>query len=387
MNRVKLSFSEPVVIAQAGPEVTEWGFYQFPSVEILADGGVHVNYHIQKDSATAYGKDSAHAVSYDQGNTFRLLDARPDNGGVGLPNGDRVRLRYLPSVSLNDITLPDPIASNQLYGTQLGFYRAEDFPPELSGFPIERLASGDTEWKIEIKHIDAPYLVRYTTEGVLPHQMFWRLRLAPDNRLWAIAYPFTLMPDRPAECTPIFFVSEDNGKTFTYLSSVPYHAIPEIDAAYDRRSGYTEPDVAFMPDGSVICISRTENGKRGTTTQAPMYLARSTDNGATWSKPGFFDGLGVWPIIQPLANGVTLVCYGRPGLFVRATADPAGIEWDERIAVINPESGKTKTCAYAGLAALDESTAYFVYSDFSYPNPQGVPVKTILGCRIQTSVE
>ena len=118
-----------------------------------------------------------------------------------------------------------------------------------------------------------------------------------------------------------------------------------------------------------------------------MYLSRSTDNGKTWSKPLFFDTLGVWPIIQTLKNGVTLVCYGRPGLYLRATADPSGLDWDERITVINPGHNKQVTCAYAEMTALDDTTAYFVYSDFAYPNADGVPVKTILGCTVTTAMD
>ena len=385
MNRVRMTFGKPVVIAQASPEVKDWGYHQFPGVELLDDGGVHVHYHVERDSATTYGKASAHVVSYDGGYTFSTLEKKPDRSGILQPNGDRVRIKHLPSVLLDDIKIPEEIAKARK-GKRM-IYRAEDFPRELSGYPIERLRAGETEWHTEIKHVSAPHVVRYATEGVLPHQMFWRLRMAPDNKLWAIAYPYALLPGRPAECMPTYFVSDDNGETFTYLGSIPYQAIEALDDAHDKRNGFTEPDVAFMPDGSVISILRTENGVKGARARAPMYLSRSTDNGKTWSKPLFFDTLGVWPIIQTLKNGVTLVCYGRPGLYLRATADPSGLDWDERITVINPGHNKQVTCAYAEMTALDDTTAYFVYSDFAYPNADGVPVKTILGCTVTTAMD
>jgi len=40
------------------------------------------------------------------------------------------------------------------------------------------------------------------------------------------------------------------------------------------------------------------------------------------------------------------------------------------------------TCSYSGLVALDDASALVTYSDFSYPNAQGIPVKTILARRV-----
>jgi hypothetical protein len=40
-----------------------------------------------------------------------------------------------------------------------------------------------------------------------------------------------------------------------------------------------------MPDGSIICLLRTENGVR--VGSAPSYICRSADNGKTWDEPRF----------------------------------------------------------------------------------------------------
>lgn len=52
---MNLSVSEPVIVAQAPPEVKDWGRYQFPTVERLADGALHIEYSLEMDSATSYG--------------------------------------------------------------------------------------------------------------------------------------------------------------------------------------------------------------------------------------------------------------------------------------------------------------------------------------------
>ncbi|MEI6424787.1 MAG: hypothetical protein WCP55_21400 [Lentisphaerota bacterium] len=83
-------------------------------------------------------------------------------------------------------------------------------------------------------------------------------------------------------------------------------------------------------------------------------------------------------------NGVTLLSYGRPGFFLRATIDPAGLEWGERIQILEQGHG---TCSYSGLVAIDSNSAFVTYSDFAFPNGEGVPVKTILGRHVTIKPE
>ena len=391
MSSIQLILGNPVIAAQAEPGERRWGYCQFPLLERLGSGALHISYHSAPDSAKAYGIDSGkrHVVSYDEGKSFQSSNP-PSDGGVLLPNGDRVRIKHLPSPQADALELPAPVAEafNGYSRKGMPVFDADAIPPELSGYPIERLKTGETEWREEIKRVKVPNAGRYVSEGVFPHQMLWRMRLDPKGRLWGIAYPFFFNEKGVGGTQPLFLVSEDMGHTFTYLSTIPYQPNQALDPDWDKRADFTEPDVAFMPDGSVICLMRTENGIH--TGRAPMYLSRSTDGGSTWSVPHVFDHLGVWPTLLTLQNGVTLTCYGRPGLYVRATGDPAGLVWDERVAVIPydftlPEPHRPyDTCAYAELLALGDSEALLVYSDFNYPNADGVPVKTILARVIKT---
>jgi len=159
-----------------------------------------------------------------------------------------------------------------------------------------------------------------------------------------------------------------------------------------------------MPDGSMITLLRTDS-------LAPSYLARSVDGGKTWSEPKKFDKLGVWPVLCTLPCGVTLASYGRPGFFIRATDDPSGMEWDDPITIIPQEIadeeiiervdyfgtivrnedgenvGGPKTCSYSDMIPLDDNTALLVYSDFTVPNAEGKPCKTILARKITVEKE
>ena len=118
-------------------------------------------------------------------------------------------------------------------------------------------------------------------------------------------------------------------------------------------------------------------------TCAPSYIAYSYDGGNTWTKPVKFDRIGVSPQILKLDCGVTLASYGRPGVFLRATDDPHGKEWDAPVEILPfiPFESWTwglDSCSYTGLLSLDERTALLVYSDFGVKDDEGTERKCLL---------
>jgi hypothetical protein len=180
----------------------------------------------------------------------------------------------------------------------------------------------------------------------------------------------------------VFYRSTNFGRSWVELSEIPYQGDPLADPLWEVREGFSEPDVCFMPDGSIFCLIRTSDGNG----IGPLYWSRSEDNGLTWSKPTYFDDLGVWPTLLNLGCGVTLAAYGRRGLFLRATTDPSGIQWDERVAVVPPGEYQRDTCSYADLIEVDACSAFIVYSDFQVPGPDGTPRKSIMIRSIQAVV-
>jgi len=195
-----------------------------------------------------------------------------------------------------------------------------------------------------------------------------------------------------------FLRSDDFGHTWKYLSAISYTP-DKTDRHWALRAGYCEPNISFNPDGSLFCVLRTDDSFfRG-----PSYCAYSYDGGYTWTEPKRFDDRGVWPSFLNLKNGVTLVGYGRPGFFLRASADPGVKVWDERIEIIPQEQPYylvcqkcpmqplsddmlEKTCAYSDLIELSDDSAYFVYTHFEVPNAKGEPCKTILGRTVKTEI-
>ncbi len=385
MKTVSLHFDDPVTVALAPPDIRHWGPYQFPGLARLPDGRIQLSYHVEADSATAYGLPPARAVSPDDGQTWTVLPREQAGAGtvlswgtppLNLPNGDLLWTKQLRSRPVSELILPTkPLAVFRSYAVTHAYYRVEDLGRECSaGWLLWRLRGGRTEAEEEQAVVHLPGEVRCVTEGMLTFPWFQEMFLAPDGAVWAVNYAHRIANGRLQDkiCAKILR-STDNGHTFDLWSEIPYMPDPAADAKADERDGFTEPAVCFMPDGSALCLLRTTDGNG----VGPMYVSRSTDNGRTWSKPEVFDDLGVWPQMLTLKNGVTLAAYGRPGLYVRATSDPAGRCWEEKVEVVAPGALGSDTCSYSALLPLTDDTALIAYSDFNIPGPDGTPRKAI----------
>ena len=168
------------------------------------------------------------------------------------------------------------------------------------------------------------------------------------------------------------FSSKDNGRTWDFLSQLTTYG-----RNLEFSEGLCEPCLNIMPDGSILLLMRSggpTSGYKG----YPCYWARSTNNCESWSVVKKFDDIGVLPQMVTLSSGVTIATYGRPEMRIRATSDPTGKTW-QKAETFDLASGKVQTsCYYTDLLALDDTHALWIYSDFQYPNADGVPVKSII---------
>ena len=302
-----------------------------------------------------------------------------------LPDGSAVRCyNTRPSIYLDN--LPDGFVLPDTPDVEIIFWDEPSHMYYASRF-------GDYSWMIEKKYPDGEWHkiffdlklpdnhARYTSVGVIPRNHLHKLKLAPDGKLWAIAYQFFIngYNGKPV-FQPVFMVSDNNGEAFEFRGTIPYEPIPNADRFFAERDGFSEPDIAFLPNGNIVCIMRTQDCRGN----GPTYISHSNDEGHTWSKPEIFDDLGVLPSVVTLTCGVTLALYGRPGIYLRATSDPEACRWEERVTVLEPE---VKSCCNASILVTGNNTAAIVYSHFTYPDNNGVPRKTILFQNVEITAE
>lgn len=383
---MRMTLGDPITVVQALPDVRYWGPYQFPGLERLPNGEIQISFQIGADSATACGLPPMQAVSADEGKTWTVLPLAKAGAGAGsatqaalaLPNGDRIQIKMLPPLNASALQLPvKPVGHFVCYGQTFDYYRLDDLAPEArDGWWLYRFPKGKSVPVEERVTMRIPGELRVVTENVLPPP--WgtghRLLLAPDNAVWAIGEDCRMVNGTFREKWAMTVLrSTDNGHSFDLWGEIAYLPDPAADSQSAIRAGFTEPCVHFLPDSTAFCLLRTTDGNG----VGPLYVSRSTDNAKTWTKPEVFDDLGVWPQMLTLKNGVTLAAYGRPGLYVRATSDPAGRRWEDRVPVVAPGEIGCDTCSYAALLPLSDDTALIAYSDFNVPGPDGTPRKTI----------
>jgi hypothetical protein len=379
-----------VVVSQAPADIHKWGPWQFPNFQYLPDGRIVLRFHVAEDAASAYGEPSQVMISADGGTSWtKASDADQSLWGeefITLANGDLLRQDHLRAVPYatyaGKSALPSPIDKGDgLAKHGSARWNAAGFPTDLNGFHFSRMTSGSSTWKPEVASVHIPGETRYATGGVIVRPYFHRMLTGPDGTPWAAHYAARLVDGKPTSSEAIFLNSKDDGHTWNTVSTIPFVADLTMDPGAAKRGlGYTEPNLGFPPDGSIFTLLRTTGGARGI---GPLYYARSTDGTKTWTRARVFDDCGVWPAILTLKNGVTVSSYGRPGLYVRATADPSAQVWDPRVTIVTPGQATRETCSYSALQPVNDHEFLIAYSDFHYPAPDGSKRKTILVRRIE----
>ncbi len=419
---------EHVIVRGIRPEQQHWGAYQFPRPYNLGDR-LLVAVHVTHDDIKSFGETNRWFESRDKGVSWKEVDASVSTQcGLLLQNGDRIYFPMESGIKLDNYKMPSqqlytpgydfsrkaeegtlPIPDGMTYwmgGTTIRAYNADRLPESLSKkeWLAKRIPAGQTEAVTEYVKVDWPYLTRvvhsYGNGENILKPIFPRgnPKIGPDGAIWVSAFSGEghINPAN-GQYSPYYsaelFRSDDFGHSFKQRAHMEYEADGH---EYPYQSGgYSDSDFEFMPDGSIVWFFRTAWYAYTGREWDPMYMSRSTDNGYTWSKPVKFADVGILPRLCKLECGTTLLCYARPGMFISATTNESGTEWTEPITLMTPGDRShlanikienpsfhdwDGACNNPELIPLDERSALFVYSDFYYPDEDGVKRKTIL-CR------
>ncbi len=419
---------EKLIVQGMRPEENPWGSYQFPIPYKLSDG-IAVSVHVAEDGIEHFCNETKRWFkSTDNGETWFEVDSSVSaECGIQLKNGDRL---FFPEIKSQDISdykftpfsyrtpatdaakkadegeLPVPDGMTFNFNEVVYAYLADRLPQSLSKkeWYALRIPFGKNEPVEETVKLEWPFLTRAIIlkgdrkimSPVYPHG---KAKIGPDGAIWISTFSTDGHID-PATglYSPYYsaqiFRSEDNGHTFKLHSHMSYPADGTPEYPY-LSGGFSDNDFEFMPDGSIVWFLRSAWYCRTGYEWSPMYYCRSVDGGKTFTKPVQFSFTGVYPSLCTLTDGTKLLCYARPGIFVTANLDDSGTKWCDPLVLMTPEdrshlaniSIKNPTfhdwdgaCNNPKLLALDDNSALIFYSDFYYPDKNGIKRKSIL-CR------
>lgn len=432
---MKITVSKESVVYQ-GPayEDSYWGQVQFPEILKYSDGTLAVKTHVGDDSWREFGQNKdVWCVSGDNGITWEKTDHEvASRVGHLLPSGDRlffplvtgitckksdlkearIVTQRLPSDKITkeaDGSWPYPVFMyRDIFLNANYIYDLETLPDEYSKkeWLAYRIKKGSTEAVPEKVKIIHPHMSVHGVVGnddmvMAPFSPYGRgFTTDKEGNIWLTSYtgahlnPYNGGVD---VCSAsVLYKSTDNGHTFELAGYIPY--IPNTTkhpTAY-MCDGFSETALTFMDDGSMIVLLRATGVFLGGPEWNTMYFARSTDGGKTFSEPEEFDKCGVLPNLVRLDCGVTLAAYGRPGIYVRGTTDPSGLEWEDPVEIMTGEDRShlmnnpperpnfhqwAGSCCNVNLQPIGPDQAIIAYSDFYYPDQSGKTdkkLKTIL---------
>jgi hypothetical protein len=377
----RVILSEPILVAESPAGEQRWGYYQFPTLDRLPDGRIALTFHVHPDSVKSYGLAPDvpnRALSSDEGKSWTLTTAAPMIPAVLLPNGDRLRIVTPRPFAPSELKLPKPAGQRTgTYGKQVyTFYRVRELPAPLRDIYLERLPKSASAWRPERAKMTDRDALRYTAEGLFPIVWWGDLRVAPDRSLLAGIYPGYRDGDPSLKGGVFFYRSTDSGRSWRIQGRIPYQPDPAADPHAANRDGFTEPTFEILRDGSLLAVLRTTDGLG----VGPMYLARSRDQGKSWSLPRAFTATGVLPRLLRLANGVLVLSSGRPGVDLRFNFDGTGETWSPPHALVPLSSDRIQadSCGYTSLLPLTPDSFLIAYSWFRRPGPGGQLHKAIL---------
>lgn len=412
---VHLRERQVLFVAPDNEDALSWGVYGVPDMYREADGSLVVHDDGREDSHDHDAEGRVPSVtlrSADNGRTWAPY-VRPGEGAFGrhtegygapnkvfhLPDGSRVQfLPTQPPVDLDALGIRPlwlAMSANE-YGLN-GLYRQADLPPATRAFKVLYWPAGAVTPEAAEASFDVPEWVFDATIKAKTGTGMWpdvtptfaplmsgngglycgpsgqeAMVVAPDGA-WLTAIIQRIRCERNSHsCHELLCVaSTDCGRTWRARGTI----IPRGNTRFGASNEFS----MIWVGGEILCVSRLDHA----TVYDPHHqavLARSSDNGLTWSTPEIVASTSVTPHLVRLDNGIVALVYGRPGVHIRFSTD-AGRSWSEPTSLIGPTleqelaAGRdVATAMYSNMSSYSNTRTavtgpdrfLVLYSDFKY---------------------
>lgn len=277
-----------------------------PALEKFSDGNLHLGFSVDPDNR--HRSLTFHAMnlySEDQGDTWWFNSLHSQGGGAPFEASDGMIYLY-----------GGTFGRDQKYPV-----RQEEFTivPRFLSYDRGRTWEGPEAVRLRVPQAET---ANFSGRGILQ---------LPDGRLITPTYLTFKGED---SCRVIIMASEDNGRTWEYLSTVAYdpdHDTPEC----------TEPVLMQLASGDLVCVFRREGF-------CPMSQSFSSDQGQTWSPITESGADGVWPDLCQMESGIVACAYGRPGCNIMFSLDGTCRDWSYQTTIVDTLVTPFIICQYWG---------------------------------------
>ena len=398
---LEMSIEDPVVVSLGPAGERRWGWHQFPHFRFDSDGNPVVVINEADDGIKGILQEPHMFRSGDGGRTWTALEERERRfilPGVQAANGSVVSFtdHYGRDRDRDDIDLAGldlQASAREIDGNYtVDLYRFDDVPAQYRALAMKRLGADGrvTEYAAPLRF---PGLCSFSfvtgshsekgefelAEPKLRHGYFilnsCYSTVLPNGDILNVTDIARKYDARGIARRGVFcLVSGDNGKSWSYRSTVA------LEGAGDGRTSLGEASITRTGRGNLLCVWRTEPGGAAEIPR-DCYYALSRDDGVTWSLPRRLHRYGVWPRLLTLGNGITVCVSGRPGVFLRASADPEAGVWSRPVMLREAldwfDVAQDGTCGYTDLFPVAEDRFLVVYSDFYHRDRDWVLHKAI----------
>ncbi len=372
---MKVEIGPAVVVSMAPPGEMRWGFWNFPYLFRMPDGTLGLTHHVDHDSEEAYGGKAPFFISGDEGRSWCPLEPPCPELGLHptfmmhMEGGECFTSVCRGVIPLSRLRSTRPVGSLWSYANCNLYDLASVEEPDRY-IPMARWLPASQTWVSEKGLLDVPQALVWERNGKVS-TIFLESKpiLARDGAVIVADYRTPVrMPDgsTPLRRGTSLLQSTDRGRSWQLRGVVAY--APDIM--------YAEPFLAYAPNGDLLCTLRSTCSEK----DEPLYLSRSSDDGHTWSRPEQIAEVGVFPNILTLDCGVSVISFGRPGMWLMFSDDGAGRFWKNRCTLAEPDahSNCAATCGYSSMEALDSRRFLVAHTLFRHRDETGQPRKAVV---------